>query len=245
MNLARMRAALSRIPYGLYGLLNLVAVTVLIAAPQLAAAEPPPQAPAAATGGQQPVLADAGVKPHVEGRVSDRNSLGGDGVRVRGLVTYGGAGRALVTLQVRLAGTRHWRAAAASRVASASKFTLVWHGSHPGRYLARLVVRKNGKRAHDGLGSVYVFRRGFASWYGPGLYGHRTACGGRLTPTVLGVAHKTLPCGTRVTFHLNGRTVTARVIDRGPFAAGRDWDLTPALKRRLHFGSTGTVNTTR
>ena len=90
-------------------------------------------------------------------------------------------------------------------------------------------------------GIVRVYRSSAASWYGPGLLGGRTACGGTLNSTTLGVANRTLPCGTKVTFHYHGRTVTAKVIDRGPFAAGREWDLTPATKAKLGFPSTGSV----
>lgn len=66
------------------------------------------------------------------------------------------------------------------------------------------------------------------SWYGPGLYGHRTACGYALTEGLLGVAHRTLPCGTLVTFRnpANGLTITVPVVDRGPYVAGRTFDLT-------------------
>ena len=46
---------------------------------------------------------------------------------------------------------------------------------------------------------VNVYRPAAASYYGPGLYGGALACGGTLTPGKLGVANKTLPCGTRVT----------------------------------------------
>jgi hypothetical protein len=88
---------------------------------------------------------------------------------------------------------------------------------------------------------VRVYRPAAASWYGPGLLGGRTACGGTLNSTTLGVAHRSLPCGTKVTFHYRGRTVTAKVVDRGPFVGGREWDLTPATKQKLGFGSTGTV----
>jgi rare lipoprotein A len=65
------------------------------------------------------------------------------------------------------------------------------------------------------------------SWYGPGFYGRRTACGHAYTKAIIGVAHRTLPCGTRVTFKnpANGRTLTMPVIDRGPYVAGRQWDL--------------------
>jgi len=61
----------------------------------------------------------------------------------------------------------------------------------------------------------------------------------------VGVAHKSLPCGTKVTFRYGGRSVAARVIDRGPYVGGREWDLTAALKQKLGFPSTGTVLTTR
>ena len=66
------------------------------------------------------------------------------------------------------------------------------------------------------------------SWYGPGFYGNRTACGQALTATLRGVAHRTLPCGTLVSFRNpeNGRVITVPVVDRGPYVAGRTWDLT-------------------
>ncbi len=78
-----------------------------------------------------------------------------------------------------------------------------------------------------------------ATWYGPGFYGKRTACGTRLSPRTLGVAHRTLPCGTRVTFYHAGRFATVSVIDRGPFRRGVAWDLTSAAARRLGFRTTG------
>lgn len=76
-----------------------------------------------------------------------------------------------------------------------------------------------------------------ASWYGPGLYGNQVACPPypRLTPGIIGVAHKTLRCGTLVTFRYRGRVRRARVIDRGPFVAGRDFDLTNGLRLSLRF----------
>ena len=92
---------------------------------------------------------------------------------------------------------------------------------------------------------MHVYRPSQASYYGPGLYGNKLACGGTLSPGTLGVAHKTLPCGTKVTFRHGRRSATVRVIDRGPFHASREWDLTAATKSRLGFGSTGVVWTTR
>jgi rare lipoprotein A len=98
---------------------------------------------------------------------------------------------------------------------------------------------------HRRLGRVAVFRPAVASWYGPGLYGNPLGCGGTLTPSTMGVAHKSLPCGTKLTLRYHGRTVRTRVVDRGPFVAGREFDLTAATKRALGFGSTGTILVTR
>lgn len=64
------------------------------------------------------------------------------------------------------------------------------------------------------------------SWYGPGFYGRRTACGLALTKDLKGVANRTLPCGTLVTFKWNGETLTVPVVDRGPYVKGRIFDLT-------------------
>jgi len=73
-----------------------------------------------------------------------------------------------------------------------------------------------------------------ASWYGPGFYGHRTACGQTFSEDILGVAHRTLACGTwvRITSP-SGLSFTVPVIDRGPFVAGRSLDLSFALKTAL------------
>jgi peptidoglycan hydrolase-like protein with peptidoglycan-binding domain len=93
-----------------------------------------------------------------------------------------------------------------------------------------------GPQTRPALLALMRVRR--ATWYGPGLYGNRTACGGRLRRSTLGVAHKTLPCGTQVTFYHGGRFVTVRVIDRGPFRRGVEWDLTAATARALGMAAT-------
>ena len=80
-----------------------------------------------------------------------------------------------------------------------------------------------------------------ASWYGPGFWGNTTACGQTLTKKVVGVAHKKLPCGTRVVFAYEGRWARAKVIDRGPFITGRKWDLTERLAKRLGTIPVGTA----
>lgn len=66
-------------------------------------------------------------------------------------------------------------------------------------------------------------------------YGLPLACGGRLAPNQLGVAHKSAPCGALITFRYGGRVVRVPVIDRGPYIAGREWDLTGATARLLGF----------
>ncbi|MFO0578725.1 MAG: RlpA-like double-psi beta-barrel domain-containing protein [Polyangia bacterium] len=76
------------------------------------------------------------------------------------------------------------------------------------------------------------------SCYGPGLYGNRTACGQILRTDTIGVAHKTKPCGTRLQFRSrSGSWVSATVIDRGPFAPGREFDLTEGLVKKLGYSS--------
>ena len=86
-------------------------------------------------------------------------------------------------------------------------------------------------------GSWTVYKA--ATWYGPGFWGRSTACGTILTPTTLGVAHRKLPCGTQVTFSYGGASVTATVIDRGPFHKGYAWDLTKKVAKRLGFLAVG------
>lgn len=82
---------------------------------------------------------------------------------------------------------------------------------------------------------------GEASWYGPGLYGKKTASGEVLRPGALGAAHRTLPFGTclRVTNLGNGRVVEVRVNDRGPYAANRILDVSEAAARTLGMVGSG------
>lgn len=79
------------------------------------------------------------------------------------------------------------------------------------------------------------------SFYGPGFYGHGTACGYAYTTSLMGVANRVLPCGTMVTFRnpANGRTITVPVVDRGPYVSGRAWDLTGAACTALGHCYTG------
>jgi rare lipoprotein A len=85
------------------------------------------------------------------------------------------------------------------------------------------------------------FRYAGASWYGPGLWGRKTACGATLRRGTLGVAHKTLPCGSTVKFVYHGHVLVTRVIDRGPYVKGRAFDLTQAAGEALGFEGVGRV----
>ena len=91
--------------------------------------------------------------------------------------------------------------------------------------------------------TIPIFRNAKATIYGPGFWGHRTACGQRLTRATLGVASRTLKCGTRVAVFYKGREITVPVIDRGPFANGASWDLTMATAKALDVSETETVGT--
>jgi rare lipoprotein A len=95
------------------------------------------------------------------------------------------------------------------------------------------------------IGRLNVYRRALASWYGPGLFGNKLGCGGTLQSGSLGVANKSLPCGTKVTFRHNGRVLRVPVIDRGPYVGGREYDLTAATARRLGFSGHGPIQVTK
>jgi rare lipoprotein A (peptidoglycan hydrolase) len=78
-----------------------------------------------------------------------------------------------------------------------------------------------------------------ATWYGPGFYGHETACGQTLRPGTIGVAHRSLPCGTTVKFAYDGHYLITKVIDRGPYTKGNAFDLTNGARMALEFEGSG------
>lgn len=174
-----------------------------------------------------------------------RTVMAGQRVVVRGALKPAGSGRA-VSLQLGKSGGG-WVTVDHDRTDRRGRYVLVWRASKTGT--KRLRVHFGGNRALSSArhlaGRTRIYRRAVASWYGPGLYGGHLACGGTLSAGTLGVAHKSLPCGTKVTLHYKGRTVRVPVVDRGPYVGGREFDLTAATKARLGFGSTGTVLTTR
>lgn len=85
------------------------------------------------------------------------------------------------------------------------------------------------------------WKKAKVSWYGPGLYGHTMAGGGRLRRTSMVVAHRSMKFGTRVLITYKGRRVVATVRDRGPYVSGRTFDLGPGTADALNFNGVGTV----
>jgi rare lipoprotein A len=192
-------------------------------------------APAAATSSHhhQPKR----VRSHVSLHLSGHSVLSGNGIAVHGKVRPSGRRRVKVVLSgpearvlstvTRANGTFALRLSPAG-IGNYAVHAFGVHGEH---------TRGAASRARR----LTSYRQADASYYGPGLYGNGVACGGTLMPGTMGVANKTLPCGTRVKLRYHGRSVTVPVIDRGPYVAGRDYDLTEAVRDRLGFPGVGTV----
>ncbi len=149
----------------------------------------------------------------------------------------GHAGR-VIALQALAA--RGWRTIALAHTSSRGRFRLSFTPRRLGGKSLRLHFEGDAalRSSHRRLGRLEVYRLAGASWYGGG---GGLACGGQLTSSTMGVANKTLPCGTLVTLRYGGHSVRVPVIDRGPYVEGREFDLTEATKRALGFGDTGMV----
>jgi rare lipoprotein A (peptidoglycan hydrolase) len=173
-----------------------------------------------------------------------RHALSGQRLKLGGKVGSRIKGRS-VLIQKRTG--KRWKTVARTRTHEGGRFSAYWRLEGMGRQRVRAFVRGRGLpvAVREIKGGVTSYRAAGASWYGPGFYGGHLACGGRLGAGTHGVANKTLPCGSKVTLRYKGRSVTVRVIDRGPYVGGRDFDLTAATKQKLGFGSTGTVWSTK
>jgi rare lipoprotein A len=166
----------------------------------------------------------------------------GESAVVRGRLVPGRPGRSVRLQQLTRGG---WSELARAPTGSDGGYRLAWRPRRLGS--VRVRVRFPGDAQNTGAAGrsrrLDVFRPARATWYA--LVGNRLACGGRMAAGTLGVAHRTLPCGTALTLRHRGREVRVRVIDRGPFTASLDYDLSSATKRRLGFGDIGTVLATR
>jgi rare lipoprotein A len=155
-----------------------------------------------------------------------------------------GAGLPRRAVSLQALGSHGWKTLASTHTKANGRFRLRYMPHENKSELVRLRFAGDAedRGAHKRLGRLDVYRLAEASWYGGG---GELACGGELTSSTLGVANKTLPCGTQVTLRYDGRTVEVRVIDRGPYIAGREFDLTEATKQALGFGGVGEVWSTR
>jgi rare lipoprotein A len=176
------------------------------------------------------------VVVHARFRLRQRtvNVLSGGPMVVSGHLMPAGPGR-----RVRLQGRfgQSWRTLGSGRTGHAGGFR-IRAGASAGQN-RRLRVLFAGDRVNAGAvqpaGRVTVFTADLASWYNDA---GNTACGYHAS---LGVANRTLPCGTKVRFYYGGRTVMATVDDRGPYVGGRNWDLNQNTAAALGFGGVGTV----
>ena len=147
-----------------------------------------------------------------------------------------------VLLQQKVAG--EWRRIERLR-AGDGFFSTYFRPQHRG--FRRLRVKFGGdedNRRTSARDAIRVYEPDLATWYGPGFYGNRTACGKTLGYDTLGVAHRSLPCGTKVSILYEGRTITVPVIDRGPYSSA-NWDLTRETAERLRFSGKDTIGTDR
>jgi rare lipoprotein A len=181
------------------------------------------------------------LRSHVSLHLSTHAVLKGRGLAVRGKVRPSGRHRVKLVFRGPDGGAR------GVTTKANGTFALRWVPERTGSYAVRAfgLHDRRVRASRSAPRRLTTYRLAGASYYGPGLYGNGVACGGTLLPGTMGVAHKTLPCGTKVKLRYHGRTVTVPVIDRGPYVPGRDYDLTEAVKERLGFPGVGKVLASR
>jgi rare lipoprotein A len=210
-------------------------------AQQAAPAQTPPAQTAPSTT-PAPTATTSAAKRDSTLRITKRrlNIRAGRTARVSGRLLPAAAGR---TVTLERQGARGWKTIDKARTTRGGAFRLAFRARKVDIATVRVRFGGDGQTTPETrrVGRLAVFRPALASWYGPGLYGNKLGCGGTLNAGTIGVAHKSLPCGTKLVLRNGSRTVRATVIDRGPYVGSREFDLTAATKQRLGFGSTGTV----
>jgi hypothetical protein len=198
--------------------------------------------PSQSVGGTQPTTGDGSIAGTGGGIVGTK-------LKFKGVANGAGEGDN-VSLQAQ-AGDGTWSEIASTQTDDAGAWVARWKADKTGSLVVRAVTGATGGGTGEAANAtdaptmkVTVYQSTLASVYGvgdDGQIGTRTACGQMLKETTLGVANKTLPCGTKVTFYYGGKTITVPVIDRGPYRKGYSWDLTTETADRLGFEGIGTV----
>ncbi len=175
------------------------------------------------------------VRSAVDVEPSDRHIMAGQGTTINGRVAPQTPNRKVV---VSVGGQEF-----TTKTNGSGRFEVDFDPNGIGSYKVEAVAKGDRLAAgsKDEAGLVNVYRSSIASWYSGGA----TACGGSVATSGMGVAHKTLPCGTKVKMRHGNNVVTVTVVDRGPFISGREWDLTPQVKSALGCGDLCTVLTTK
>jgi hypothetical protein len=204
------------------------------------ASEPPPPGSGAPSAESEPRDGVAVTAP--------RTAFVRQRVRISGRARK--ARRKVVRLEHRRSGGT-WAVIARVRADRRGRFRAVWRPRRAGGYELRARIGRGspsnggtsvplqvGADASGAALYLTVYQPAIATWYGPGFWGRKTACGQVLEEETVGVAHRKLPCGTEVQIAYKRRTIVVPVIDRGPYANNADWDLTQAAAEQL--GMTGT-----
>jgi rare lipoprotein A (peptidoglycan hydrolase) len=131
---------------------------------------------------------------------------------------------------------------AKGRIGPGGSFAIAWRPRRTGELTLRAALAGSGTKTASAAtapptatsdATLSVYRQVLVTWYGPGFYGRHTACGERLTRSIVGVAARTLPCGTPVSLRYRGQTLVVPVIDRGPYGTAAVLDLTHAAAAEL------------
>ena len=160
------------------------------------------------------------------------------------------AGGATATVERLDAKTGTWLPIASAPIAADGSYRATWTADVAGRITTRVTAGRGGDPDAALAGAppeagVTIYRRTLTTWFGPGFFGKRTYCGQRMSRKLLGVAHRSLPCGTPVAFFYKGRSITVPVVDTGPFNGKMRFDLTFGAAKALGLRHTDTVGAVR
>jgi rare lipoprotein A len=223
----------------------LCALTTALAVPAIATGDPP-------SGGVQapppPATESVITASGPQGTISARaGTMKKKVARFRGTVPASAAGRT-VSVERFDDAKQVWTAVASATVNPDGTYMARWRAQRVGQHRIRAVLQSTSPASSASASpelDITVHRPVEATWYGPGFYGRKTACGVKMSRTLMGVAHKTLPCGSKVALLYKGHRITVPVVDRGPYTKGRAFDLTSATAKALGFAHTDRLGAVR